>query len=305
MSWSNKFYALEGDRVHNDPGDYLQSVFAKRGISFVHHYVALLTQMDRWGDLHPNGICLLDHRHWQYDDSVFCDYVHKVAESHPCVVRLADSPFVDDRPSGLSDSIYEQMLYNRIISAAKILRKESPQTTIISPSIEIADEATSSKQVNMFHRTSGVYDAYMMKCDIDGSDREIGILATLLNKVLKKRSLHTWVLWTISACDHEIPPIKIGDTPYRIQSSRKSSQRVKPIFNSMEIAAKGDTTWFFSGAGRDKYGSISSDIGCIEAAYDTGEWGPRHFMGLCDKDGCPKKKLINAFLGVVKSYEKL
>jgi hypothetical protein len=290
-----RFYALEGDLVHSDPGDYLQSVFLKYKIPFVHQNVAMLTDHNR-SEWPRDSICVLDYHHWGYADAVFREYLDSLSRSGVEVVRFSDRPF-DYEMQRLDMQQRIELLINR----TKIARSEFPGK-LVSPAISVMPEQTEKYFKLYWRECSSLFDVYSVACDIEGTERQIAVLVGMLAHAMRAPK-DVWITdWRVPCCDDPVEPAILGST-VTIQSSKVAAARMKNVFQAVNAVAP-SARWYITSAGRDFY-SPSNRPGSFVYHWpfaSTDEWGNQNFTGLRAWDGMPKFRIVQSLIEIVQNH---
>lgn len=297
-----KFYALEGDLAHNDPGDYLQSILGKLDVQFVHQYIALLTCIDTWSQWHNNGIALLDYRHWTYSDTVFVQYVEALADSNAPIIRMSDLPF-DYEMSGISRRLQLDRLISRTKLASKVLRDKG-NPTFVSPSITATSEDIEELYKMYYAECGDEFDVYSVACNVSGTDRELAVLAGLINQVLVSHR-QVWVMdWRTPSYDETVASALMGKN-ISLPTTKVAAARMKNVFNTINTLVP-QAVWFISGAGKDYYNPAEKpDKFVYEWPYaQMDNWSGQNFTGLVSWSGIPKFLVIQALVEILKDVQK-
>lgn len=283
-----KFCYLQGDLSHNDPGDYLTSIFAQYHILPITQRIAYLPT--QWVQ---SDITILDYRHYLYDDHIFCEYLDKVKKCP--VIRFADLPF---HYENFTDP--EQQLEN-LIHRTKIACDILKDSILISPSIGAFSEEISHLYMRYFKQCSHYFQKFAIDCSIE-TDREIAILSGLLNQILSHCPRDVWVTkWCFPAFDSEVYA-KIGER-IKLFTTKAAESRLKHIFRSINAISE-NTTWHIANAGRDHYNPGKSPNDFIWAwPYGNRKvWTKQNFMGLLSWNGIPKIHMTEALAAIFNEF---
>lgn len=251
---------------------------------------------------HP-ALYRLDWRHWLYDDRVFYNYIKNVASLRLPYVLLSESPLGYERPQQILLSAYEAKLYERTKLAYEVIKETSPETTIISPAIDILPEYISSHYLDYFLHNRQYFDVYSMHCCYDLSERNLAKLDAFLTSVLRVLVKPLWVTrWAVPSCDHMIT--NHHSTDYVKGSFLKAEQAAKKLVETYEVIEKithKNSIWFYM-LSPDLYPFVKPEdewwLPPESLLYRpislSGAWDFYHFLGIVDCEGNPKEPIINA-----------
>ncbi len=270
--------------------------------------VTRLYDKDYWRvlrSLHRIFLAKFDHRLWYQDDSTFEDYVREFATVSFPAVSIFDTPFDYECPlehlvdTEASTSVFQKKLYERFSMAASIIKKQQPDTLILSPAICLTKHPEMYIEYLVHNRN--LFDVYAMHCCSDGDEKEIARLTTVLNQTLKILQKPVWVTrWAIPSCMHKIESRTLQTTDWRPLSHVEAASKMKRLFMTIDDITGDKSKWFYTGLGRDSYNphaKIPYPLWAPCSHYPTQDfdiWTMHDFMGMYDYEDNLKSPILTA-----------
>lgn len=281
-----KFFVLQGDLAHNEPGGYLASLFNQYIISTVTQKIACLNDKSKWGN--PD-ILVLDHRNLLFNEEAFREYMEDVALLGK-TVRFAD---FQARPD--TDLLEIQ------IRRTKIAREILGEGELLSPSIGVFSEDVSNLYLQYFRECGKCFSGLSVDCSIAGRDRDVATLSGLLRQAISLGPKAVFITkWCIPAFDVEIPRTRLGESALIIQRTKVAAARMQAVFRVLNTAAP-NSVWYLAGAGKDYYNPGANPRDFVDKwpyASKNG-WSDQNFMGLLNWDGTPKFHIAQALVEIL------
>jgi len=248
----------------------------------------------------------LDYRHWYYDDEVFANYLHTVSSFKLPAICLFESPFGYELPN-IDINIFEKKLYERTELAYRIIKTNSPETTVVSPAISIVDPQHQERYLDYFIHNRSYFDVYALHCIYDMREQVAGLLTTLLTQALSALRKPVWVTrWAVPSCEHVIEnPFAVTASNWKPMSHNEGAAALRAGFRAIENISR-ETKWFFVGVGTDDYDAAkdvpsmweSSSYPMLET--EVRAWDFQHFLGALDYKGQIKQPILDAFFEIAQ-----
>ena len=200
---------LRGDQTHNCSHPYLDNLFAKYEVPIVEQRIPLLTnlhEMGYWTSLKGDEIILLDYRHWFYNDDIFESYIRQIARTKPFAVRMSN-----EFPEKIPLAAFEKKLHERSSVVSRIIKNESPSTTVVSIPVGPIPEKLQKIYLDYFNTKNSCFDVIAVACDFNPDERDVAIMARLATQARKFSPKPLWMVkWEVPSYEGDIPPTIMG-----------------------------------------------------------------------------------------------
>lgn len=311
---AKKVNVLEGDWLSSDYYDLIKPRFIEKDIpTFRQEVLSLIRLYDEsyWGGLrsvHRIDLAVLDPHHWQFNDSVFAEYVERIISVRFPVICISDYPFGYDVPQ-VEIEEYARKLSQRTAFLATSIKKRHPRTVILSPAIGVVPQDYLDFCLDYYISNRQHFDAYAVHCCNNSDEHTLGRLTSLLTQILKILPKELWITkWAIPCFEGKLVGSSVmGATSWEPIGDQASGQRLRRTFTLLETIAKGNSKWFYVGVGKDAYHprlspSPDSYWNPLTTIWHPGSykstWDFYHFLGMLTHDGQVKDNLLESFISL-------
>lgn len=242
----------------------------------------------------------LDWRHWYYNDTIFEQYIDKVAISKPEYLFVFDNPYDHERPWKIDIKTFAKKLSQR----THIIKEATPNTKLISPLISVIYYDFRPHYYNYLAKHSNLFDYYSVLCSNDMTDTSIGAISSTLKELNNKNRKETFLLTAIPCLDKMEKNIKRSTIADFVPFNEKDAVfKIKQLFNVFNSITNIYMLYF--GIGKDLFHpeTLPSSMDFwgdhtlpLDAYILEDRWQWIHFLGLVDHSDRVKVQLMKGLI---------